>query len=41
MTNSFLEYEGSYGEAMGMIPQSTGITEAVLDGHKRKIKTIL
>lgn len=40
MTNSFLEPEG-YGEKLGMLPVSNTITEVVLDGTKRKIKTIL
>lgn len=41
MSNSFLEYEGGYGERMGMMPSNTTITEAELDGHKKKIKLIL
>ena len=40
MSNSFLEPEG-YGEKLGMLPNSNTITEAILDGTKRKIKTIL
>lgn len=40
MTNSFLEPEG-YGEKLGMTPTSNTPTEAILDGTKRKIKTIL
>lgn len=41
MSNSFLEYEGGYGERMGMMPSNTTITEAQLDGHKKKIKLII
>ena len=41
MTNSFLEYDNSYGEAMGFAPSNTGLTEATLDGHKRLVKTTL
>lgn len=40
MSNSFLEPEG-YGEKLGMVPNSNTPTEAILDGTKRKIKTIL
>lgn len=41
MTNSFVEYEGSYAEKMGMIPSHNGITEAILDGKEKKIRLIL
>ena len=40
MSNSFLEPEG-YGEKLGLVPNSNTTTEAILDGTKRKIKTIL
>lgn len=40
MTNSFLDY-GGYGEKAGFTPQPIGISEAVLDGTRRKIKMIL
>lgn len=40
MTNSFLKY-GGYGEQLGYMPNDNTITEAVLDGTQRKIKTIL
>lgn len=40
MSNSFLEPEG-YGEKLGMVPNSNTPTEAILDGTKRRIKTIL
>ena len=40
MSNSFLEPEG-YGEKLGMTPNTNTPTEAILDGTKRKIKTIL
>ena len=41
MSNSFLGYEGGYGEKMGLMPSNTSITEAVLDGAKKQIKLIL
>lgn len=40
MTNSFLDY-GGYGEKLGFSPTDNTPTEVVLDGRKRKIKTIL
>lgn len=41
VTNSFLEYLGSYGEKLGLIPGSTTPVEAVLDSTKKKIKVIM
>lgn len=41
MTNSFVEYDGSYAERMGMIPSNTTITEAELGGSEKTIKLIL
>lgn len=41
VSNSFLEYEGSYAERMGLIPGNNGISEIKLDGHKKLIKLIL
>lgn len=41
ISNSFVEYEGSYAEKMGMIPSNNGITEATLDGTKKQIKLIM
>ena len=41
ISNSFVEYEGSYAERMGMIPGNTGTSEIVLDGHKKLVKLIL
>ena len=41
ISNSFVEYEGSYAEKMGMIPSNNGITEAILDGKQKQIKLIL
>jgi len=41
MTNSFLEYNNSYGEIQGYHPCSTSLTEAILDGTKRKIKVVI
>lgn len=41
VSNSFLEYEGSYAERMGLLPGNNGISEIKLDGHKKLIKLIL
>lgn len=41
ISNSFVEYEGSYAEKMGLIPSNTGINEIVLDGTKKNIRLIL
>lgn len=41
ISNSFVEYEGSYAEKMGLIPSNTGINEIELDGHKKGIRLIL
>lgn len=41
MTNSFVEYDNSYAEKMGLIPSHNGITEAILDGKEKGIKLIL
>ena len=41
ISNSFVEYEGSYAEKMGLIPSNTGINEIVLDGTKKGIRLIL
>ena len=41
ISNSFVEYDNSYAERMGMIPSNNGITEAILDGTKKQIKLIL
>lgn len=41
MTNSFLEYDGSYGEIQGFHPCSTSLTEAILNGKERKIKVVI
>lgn len=41
ISNSFVEYEGSYAEKMGLIPSNTGINEIVLDGTKKTIRLIL
>ena len=41
MTNSFLESDGGYAEKMGFPPANTSITEATLDGNKKKIKLII
>ena len=41
ISNSFVEYEGSYAEKLGLIPSNNGITEIQLDGTKKLIKMIL
>ena len=41
MTNSFLESDGGYAEKMGFPPGNTSITEARLDGTKRKVKVLI
>lgn len=41
MTNSFLESSGGYAEKMGFPPANTSLTEAQLDGTKKKIKVLL
>ena len=41
ISNSYVEYEGSYAEKMGLIPSNNGISEIQLDGHKKLIKLVL
>lgn len=41
ISNSFVEYEGSYAEKMGLIPSNNGICEVELDGNKKQIRLIL
>ena len=41
MTNSFLESDGGYAEKMGFPPSNTSITEARLNGEKKKVKIII
>ena len=41
MTNSFLESDNGYAEKMGFPPSNTSITEAQLDGEKKKIKILI
>lgn len=41
ISNSFVEYEGSYAEKMGLIPSNTGLNEIELDGTKKGIRLIL
>ena len=41
ISNSFVEYQGSYAEKMGLIPSNTGINEIELDGTKKGIRLIL
>jgi len=41
MTNSFLESENGYAEKMGFVPSNTSITEARLNGKKKKIKLLI
>lgn len=41
ISNSYVEYEGSYAERMGLIPSNNGTSEIELDGHKKLVKLIL
>ena len=41
ISNSFLEYQGSYAEKMGLIPSNTGLNEIELCGSKKGIRLIL
>lgn len=41
ISNSFVEYQNSYAERMGLLPGNTGINEIELNGHKKEIKLIL
>lgn len=41
VSNSFVEYEGSYAERMGLIPSNTGIVEIELDGKQKQIRLML
>ena len=41
ISNSFVEYEGSYAERMGLVPSNTGLNEIELDGYKKGIRLIL
>lgn len=41
MTNSFLESDGGYAEKMGFPPANTSITEAQLDGKKKRVRVII
>jgi hypothetical protein len=41
MTNSFLESSGGYAEKMGFTTANTSLTEAQLNGTKKKIKVLL
>lgn len=41
ISNSFVEYENSYAEKMGLIPSHNGISEIELDGSQKQIKLIL
>lgn len=41
ISNSFVGYENSYAEKMGLIPSNNGTSEIELDGHKKLIKLIL
>ena len=41
MTNSFLESDGGYAEKMGLAPSNTSLTEAQLNGTKRKVKLLI
>lgn len=41
ISNSFVEYEGSYAERLGLPPSNTGISEIELDGSKKRVRLIL
>lgn len=41
ISNSFVEYEGSYAEKLGLPPSNTGISEIELDGSKKRVRLIL
>lgn len=41
ISNSFVEYQDSYAERIGMIPSNTGINEININGKKKEIKLIL
>ena len=41
ISNSFVEYENSYAERMGLLPSNTGLNIIELNGHKKDIKLIL
>ena len=41
ISNSFVEYENSYAEKLGLIPGHNGINEIELDGTKKLIKMII
>jgi len=41
ISNSFVGYENSYAEKMGLIPSNNGITEIEIDGTKKGVRLIL
>lgn len=41
ISNSYIEYQDSYAERIGMIPSNTGINEIKLNGKKKEIKLVL
>ena len=41
ISNSFVEYQDSYAERIGMLPSNTGTNEIQLNGKKKEIKLIL
>lgn len=41
ISNSYVGYENSYAEKMGLIPSNNGTSEIELDGHKKLVKLIL
>lgn len=41
ISNSFLNYENSYAEKMGIIPSNNSINEIELDGEQKRIRLIL
>lgn len=41
ISNSYIEYQDSYAEKIGMIPSNTGLNEIKLNGKKKEIKLVL
>lgn len=41
ISNSFVEYQNSYAERMGLIPSNNGISEIELNGSKKAVRLIL
>ena len=41
ISNSFVEYDNSYAERMGLLPNNTGLNEIELDGRKKAVRLML